>query len=63
MNLTVEVYQGEGKGVKSEKSKGGNGDILKIFIGEVAADIKKGGQVHKAVTQTYGLKKTPKAYS
>lgn len=63
LNLSVEVYQGEGSGVKTEKSKGENGDILKIFIGEVAADVKKGGPVGQAITQVYGVKRTPKSYA
>lgn len=63
LNLTVQVFQGEGNGVKTEKSKTSNGDLLKVIIGEVASDIKKGGQVAKALNVTYGLRKTPKSYA
>lgn len=63
VNLKVEVYQGEGSGVKTSKGKSDQGDVLKIFIGEVAADIQRGGPVAKAMTQTFGVKRSPKSYS
>lgn len=63
LNLTVEVYQGKGDGVKTEQSQNEKGDVLKIFIGEVASDIQRGGQVGKALTQTYGLTRKPRSYT
>jgi lambda family phage tail tape measure protein len=63
MNLTVEVYQGEGTGVRTEKGKNENGDVIKVIIGEVAADIARGGPVAKSITQTYGVRRTSKSYS
>jgi lambda family phage tail tape measure protein len=62
MNLKIEVYQGEGTGVKTEKTSDGQGDVLKLFIGEVSADIKRGGPVAQAMTQVYGIKRSPKVY-
>lgn len=63
LNLTVIVYQGEGNGMKSQKEQGPEGDILKIFLGEVSADIQRGGVVGKSINTTYGLKKTAKSYT
>lgn len=63
INLTVEVYQGKGDGVKTEQSQNEKGDVLKIFIGEVASDIQRGGQVGKAITQTYGVARKPKSFA
>lgn len=62
LNLTVEVYQGKGDGVKTEQTQSDKGDVLKIFIGEVAADIQRGGQVAKSIQSTYGLRKSSKSY-
>lgn len=63
LNLTVQVFKGEGDGVRTEKHREGNQDILKVFIGEVAADIMRGGPVAKAVQSKYGLRQTAKSYS
>jgi phage-related minor tail protein len=63
VNLTVEVYQGKGDGVKTEQGQNDKGDVLKIFIGEVAADVQRGGQVGKAITQTYGISRKARSYS
>lgn len=64
LNLTVEVYQGEGDGVRAEQGKDENGgDVIKIFLGEVAADIRTGGPVHKAISGTFGVNQKPKRYT
>lgn len=63
MNLSIEVYQGEGKNVRTEQGKNEKGDVLRVFIGEVAADVQRGGPVAKALTQVYGLRRSPKSYS
>lgn len=63
LNLTVEVYQGKGDGVKTEQGQNEKGDVLKIFIGEVASDIQRGGKVGQAITQTYGISRKPRSYS
>lgn len=63
VNLKIEVYQGEGSGVRVEKTEGAQGDVLKIFIGEVAADITKNGPVAKAITQTYGVRRSSRSYA
>lgn len=62
LNLTVEVYQGEGNNVSTKKEKNEKGDILKIFIGEVATDIQRGGLVAKSITATYGVRRSAKTY-
>lgn len=59
LNLKVEVHQGEGKGVRSEMSREGNTDVLRVLIGEVAKSVRS-GDVGKAIEATYALRKPPK---
>lgn len=62
ITLNVEIYQGKGDGVKTEQGQNEKGDVLKIFIGEVAADVQRGGPVGKAITSTYGISRKPRSY-
>lgn len=63
LNLRVEVYQGEGDGVRTEMSKEGDTDVLKVLIGEVARNVRNGGEVGQAIDATYGMKKRPRYYT
>jgi lambda family phage tail tape measure protein len=64
LNLTVEVYQGEGDGIRAEQSNNGDkGEVLKLFLGEVSADIQRGGQVAQSITRTFGVKRAAKSYA
>lgn len=59
LDLTVQVIQGEGSGIRTEMESTAEGEKLKIILGQVAHDIAAGGDIDRTIRQTYSLRRTP----
>lgn len=60
LNLTVEIYRGEGDGVRVEEQADAEGKRIQLFLGQVSAEIAQGGtELDKTIRQTYNLHRSP----
>lgn len=50
------IVDTQGQPAQTSRGKGPDGkDIIKVIVGQVAADIAQGGQIHQAIERTYGV--------
>lgn len=59
LNLTLEIYKGEGDGVRVEQNAEAEGQKLKVILGQVADNIASGGEIDQTIRRTYSLRRTP----
>jgi len=54
------IVDTQGQPAQTSHGKGPDGkEIIKVIVGQVAADIAQGGQIHQAIQRTYGINRTP----
>jgi hypothetical protein len=52
------VINNSGQPARTEQSRGSDGrQLIKVIIGEVAKDIRQGGETAAALSGTYGLQR------